>query len=96
MTGSPWDSPVYGAVAARERSKPQHQPPVRYESYPTRRSDQAAPHGAVRRWCGIDPSCDALLNHAPSFPHIPKVNIATRAELAVGATRRTPELPSPR
>ena len=87
--------PVYG-LAARERSKPQCQPPVRYECYPTRRSDQPVVHGAVRRWCGIDPSCDALLNRAPSFPHIAKVNIGTRAELAVGATRRTPEHPRPR
>ena len=93
MNGSPWDSPQLWAVAARERSKPQRQPPVRYECYPTCRSDA---HGAVRRWCRIDPSCDALLNHAPSFPHIPEVNIGTRAELAVGAARRTPEHPRPR
>ena len=77
MSGSPWDSRVYGAVAARERSKSQRQPP--------------SGDGVE-----FDPSCDALLNHAPSFPHIPKVNIGTRAELAVGAARRTPEHPRPR
>ena len=38
-----------------------------------------------------DPSWDGLLDHAPSCPHIAKVNIATRAELSVEATRRTPE-----